>query len=180
VRPIQTANLANVAAVLKMAFPKISWVGFYVLKGRELVLGPFQGKPACVRIQPGKGVCGTSCLRQETVIVPDVGQFPGHIVCDPDSRSEIVVPVVIDGRCVGVLDVDSAELNSFDAVDQEYLEQIVSMLLLHSGVRNVQETAVSSLEILQRLTFLNSPDARSLRILSEFLQRFEIPSRGDP
>lgn len=128
-----TANLANVAAVLKMAFAQISWVGFYLLKEDQLVLGPFQGKPACVRISPGKGVCGTSFERRTTMIVPDVENFPGHIVCDPDSRSEIVVPIISGRYCIGVLDVDSASLDNFNPTDQRYLQDIVTMLLPSFG-----------------------------------------------
>lgn len=127
--PDVIANLANISSVLKLAFPTISWVGFYLVKGNELVLGPFQGKPACVRIQFGKGVCGTSALRRETVIVSNVHEFPGHIFCDPESKSEIVVPMIKQNRVFGVLDVDSASLNSFDDVDKNYLELIVSELL---------------------------------------------------
>jgi L-methionine (R)-S-oxide reductase len=122
------ANLANVTAALKMSFPSFSWVGFYLRNGDELVLGPFQGKPACVHISIGRGVCGTAAQRKQTIIVPDVTQFPGHIACDPDSRSEIVVPMMKDDL-LGVLDVDSGELNNFDAIDQKYLEQLVTMLL---------------------------------------------------
>jgi L-methionine (R)-S-oxide reductase len=127
--PDQIANLANTAAVLKMAFEPISWVGFYLFKEGELVLGPFQGKPACVRIRIGQGVCGTSARERRTVIVPDVTAFPGHIVCDPDSKSEIVVPMVKQGELLGVLDVDSASVASFDEVDRFYLERIVRMLV---------------------------------------------------
>ncbi len=121
------ANLANIAAVLKMAFPAISWVGFYLLKDRELVLGPFQGKPACVRIAMGKGVCGTSAAKHETLIVPNVLEFPGHIVCDPDSKSEIVVPLIQGERLLGVLDLDSALLAAFDETDKVYLEETASL-----------------------------------------------------
>ncbi len=123
------ANLSNVTAALKMALPKISWVGFYLWNGSELVLGPFQGKPACVRIRPGFGVCGTSFQRRETLIVPDVDQFPGHIACDPDSRSEIVVPLVDGSDTYGVLDVDSAQLNAFDAIDQQHLQEVVLLVV---------------------------------------------------
>jgi len=124
-----TANLANTSAVLKMAFPStISWVGFYLLKGGELVLGPFQGKPACVRIQVGKGVCGTAVSERRTIIVRNVEEFPGHIYCDPDSRSEIVVPVLRDGKVLGVLDLDSPSLRSFDDTDKENLEILVEKL----------------------------------------------------
>ena len=117
------ANLANVAAVLKEAF-EYPWVGFYILKGDELVLGPFQGQAACTRLTPGKGVCGTSYSTAVTVIVPDVDQFPGHIACSSASRSEIVVPIIKDGKVVAVIDLDSNELNDFNAVDQEFLEQL--------------------------------------------------------
>lgn len=127
--PDLIANLANTASVLKLAFGSISWVGFYLMKDGELVLGPFQGKPACVRISVGKGVCGTSALSMKTVIVPDVNQFPGHIACDPDSKSEIVIPIVAGGKTLGVLDVDSASLNSFDETDRRELERVVSILL---------------------------------------------------
>ena len=121
------ANLSNTAAVLRMAFPAaISWVGFYFRRGQELVLGPFQGKPACVRIQIGKGVCGASAEQKKTLIVPDVNAFPGHIFCDPESRSEIVVPIVMQGELCGVLDVDSTVPACFDEIDQRYLEAIVS------------------------------------------------------
>lgn len=123
------ANLANISAALKMAFQNISWVGFYLLKEGELVLGPFQGKPACVRIKIGKGVCGTVAEHRKTIIVPDVNKFPGHIACDPDSKSEIVVPICVKNNLQGVLDLDSSSLSSFDAVDQKCLEQIVQMLL---------------------------------------------------
>jgi len=122
------ANLANVSAALKQSLPYYSWVGFYLMKHGELVLGPFQGKVACVRIQIGKGVCGTAVERRETIIVPDVGQFPAHIACDPDSRSEIVVPIVKGNSVLAVLDVDSNQLNSFDEVDKKYLEQLAQML----------------------------------------------------
>ncbi len=123
------ANLANVTSALKQAFPTFSWVGFYLMKGGELVLGPFQGKLACTRIKVGSGVCGTSALRKETIIVPNVEKFPGHIYCDPDSKSEIVVPIIKDGEVLGVLDIDSYELNNFDEVDKIYLEKIVNLLI---------------------------------------------------
>ena len=124
------ANLANTTSVLKLAFPTvISWVGFYLLRKGELVLGPFQGKPACVRIARGKGVCGSAAARKETIIVPDVEAFPGHIYCDPDSRSEIVVPMLRRDVVLGVLDVDSNSLSSFDETDKKYLEQVVSLVL---------------------------------------------------
>jgi L-methionine (R)-S-oxide reductase len=123
------ANLANVTSALKQAFPSFSWVGFYLMKGGELVLGPFQGKLACTRIKIGSGVCGTAVLKKETIIVPDVEEFPGHIYCDPDSRSEIVVPILKDGEVLGVLDIDSYELDNFDETDKFYLEKLVEILL---------------------------------------------------
>lgn len=122
------ANLANVSAALKMAFGHYSWVGFYLLKNDELVLGPFQGKVACVRIALGKGVCGIAAMRKETVIVQDVTKFPGHIACDPDSRSEIVVPMVSGTHLCGVIDVDSYERDSFDETDRTYLEKIAEIV----------------------------------------------------
>lgn len=122
------ANLANVTAVLKMAFNHYSWVGFYLLKNDELVLGPFQGKVACVRIAMGSGVCGTAAARRETVIVQDVTKFPGHIACDPESRSEIVVPMVRGTHLCGVIDVDSYEPDSFDETDRTYLEKIADIV----------------------------------------------------
>ncbi|GGF04346.1 GAF domain-containing protein [Hymenobacter cavernae] len=126
--PDQTANLANVMAVLKQAF-NFFWVGAYVVKDNELVLGPFQGPVACTRIRHGKGVCGTSWARAETVLVPDVDAFPGHIACSSASRSEIVVPVLKEGRVVMVLDVDSDQLNDFDHDDQVYLEQLAQLMV---------------------------------------------------
>lgn len=126
--PDLIANLANVSAALNMAFPSISWVGFYLLKNGELVLGPFQGKPACVRISVGRGVCGTAAQERATIIVPNVHEFPGHIFCDPDSKSEIVVPLLKRGNLLGVLDVDSNSFNSFDTVDKQYLEELCQWL----------------------------------------------------
>ena len=122
------ANQANVAAALKEAFGFL-WVGFYNVKEDELVLGPFQGPVACTRIQFGKGVCGTSWERKETVIVGDVEQFPGHIACSSQSKSEIVVPLIKECQVVGVLDVDSDQLESFDGVDSIYLNQICEWLV---------------------------------------------------
>lgn len=123
--PDLVANLANVAAALKEQFGWF-WVGFYLVKENELVLGPFQGPVACTRIRYGKGVCGSSWEQARTLIVPDVEQFPGHIACSSLSKSEIVVPVIRDGKVIGVLDVDSAEYNEFDSTDQQYLEAIVA------------------------------------------------------
>src|SRR5688572_16428717 len=126
--PDLIANLANIAAAIKEAFPIASWVGFYVRRGNQLVLGPFQGKIACVRIAIGKGVCGTAAAERRTVIVPDVEQFPGHIACDAGSRSEIVVPIVRAGAVVAVLDLDSYALAAFDDVDAQGLAPIVELL----------------------------------------------------
>ena len=125
--PDLVANLANVAAALKEQFNWL-WVGFYLVKNDELVLGPFQGPVACTRIKKGKGVCGSSWAQRKTLIVPDVEKFPGHIACSSASRSEIVVPIMHNSETVAVLDVDSKELNEFDTVDQIYLEQIVSLI----------------------------------------------------
>ena len=118
------ANLANIAAALKEQFGWL-WVGFYLVKNNELVVGPFQGPVACTRIRKGKGVCGTSWEKAATLIVPDVEAFPGHIACSSLSRSEIVIPVVHKGEVAGVLDIDSVELNDFDAEDQRWLEEVV-------------------------------------------------------
>jgi GAF domain-containing protein len=125
--PDLIANLANIVAVLRECLPIASWIGFYITRGSELVLGPFQGKVACVRIAFGRGVCGTAAADRRTLIVPDVAQFPGHIACDAGSRSEIVVPVVVDGRAVAVLDLDSYELAAFDDTDARYLEQVAAL-----------------------------------------------------
>ena len=123
------ANLSNAAALLAQALDRINWSGFYLLRGGELVLGPFQGKPACVRIPLGSGVCGTAAERRETLVVPDVLVFPGHIACDAASRSEIVVPIVVDGRLVGVLDVDAPLPSRFDEEDRGGLERFVQTLV---------------------------------------------------
>ena len=121
------ANLANVCAALKEQF-KWFWVGFYLVKNSELVLGPFQGPVACTRIGLGKGVCGSAWQQQQTLVVPDVDAFPGHIACSSLSKSEIVVPVFSGGEVVAVFDVDSEELDQFDQTDALYLEQIVKLL----------------------------------------------------
>ena len=121
------ANLANVAAALKEAFG-FFWVGFYLVKQDELVLGPFQGPVACTRIRKGRGVCGTAWKDAATQLVPDVDAFPGHIACSSRSRSEIVIPLLKDGVVWGVLDIDSDQLNSFDETDQIYLEQLTTYL----------------------------------------------------
>jgi len=125
--PDLIANLANVTGALKEQFNWL-WVGFYLVKDDELVLGPFQGPVACTRIKKGKGVCGTSWDKAETLIVPDVEKFPGHIACSSLSRSEIVVPIIRDNKVLGVLDADSIELNHYDIIDQEYLEKIIDLI----------------------------------------------------
>ncbi|MCM3743635.1 GAF domain-containing protein [Sporosarcina luteola] len=126
------ANLSNASALLNQFFDRINWVGFYMMDGEdELVLGPFQGLPACIRIPLGKGVCGTAAQKQETILVADVNQFPGHIACDAASRSEIVVPLMKDGRVIGVLDIDSPEYDRFNEDDQAGLEHFVSVLVTH-------------------------------------------------
>ena len=121
------ANLANIAGALKEQFG-FFWVGFYLVKDEELVLGPFQGPVACTRIKKGRGVCGTAWEKAETIIVPDVEQFPGHIACSSLSKSEIVLPLIHLKNIVGVLDVDSEELNSFDHVDAKYLQEIIDLI----------------------------------------------------
>lgn len=122
------SNLANFTAALKQTFSKISWIGFYLFDGEKLYLGPFQGKVACTLINIGSGVCGTSAQKLETLIVPDVDKFPGHIACDVESRSEIVVPIVKDGKLIGVLDLDSTDYDSFNETDKKYLEELVDFL----------------------------------------------------
>ncbi len=123
------ANFANASALLYHSLPDLNWAGFYLLRQGELVVGPFQGKPACVRIALGKGVCGTAAERRETVIVRDVHEFPGHIACDTASNSEIVVPMLEHGELIGVLDLDSPKLARFDEQDREGLENFVAALL---------------------------------------------------
>lgn len=125
----RVANAANTAALLFSALPGINWVGFYFAAGRELVVGPFQGKPACVRIAFGSGVCGRAAADRETILVPDVHAFPGHIACDAASRSEIVVPLLRGGRLLGVLDVDSPALARFDEIDRAGLERVAEIFL---------------------------------------------------
>lgn len=125
--PDLVANLANVSAALKEQFNWL-WVGFYLVKQDELVLGPFQGPVACTRIKKGRGVCGAAWQQANTLIVPDVEKFPGHIACSSLSKSEIVVPIIHSGEVIGVLDVDSAELDQFDETDKIYLEQIISAI----------------------------------------------------
>ena len=124
------ANLANICGVLKYNMPGFFWIGFYLLKGNELVLGPYQGPVACTRIQIGKGVCGAAALRRETIIVADVDKFPGHIACSSLSRSEIVIPLLKENEVWGVLDVDSDSLNMFDEIDKKYLEELCGWVKL--------------------------------------------------
>lgn len=128
------ANLSNMSSLLNLHLRDINWVGFYLWNSEddELVLGPFQGKPACIRIGLGKGVCGTAAKKRETVVVEDVFHFPGHIACDPASRSEIVVPILSDGRLIGVLDIDSPHVQRFREEDRVGLETLVDVLLKHT------------------------------------------------
>lgn len=122
------ANLANISAALKQSLKYVSWVGFYLLKDNELVVGPFQGKVACTRIKIGSGVCGTAAADKKTIIVPNVHEFPGHIFCDPDSKSEIVIPLMKDQTVFGVMDLDSYDYNSFNSVDAIYLQQVATVI----------------------------------------------------
>lgn len=125
------ANMANFAAAIYHSLPNLNWVGFYIARGDELVLGPFQGKPACVRIRLGSGVCGTAAQQFRSVLVEDVDAFPGHIACDAASRSELVVPLIQDGVLLGVLDLDSPSVARFDARDQAGCEALVAVLMRH-------------------------------------------------
>ena len=125
------ANFSNASALLNQFLTNINWVGFYLLQGEELVLGPFQGLPACVRIPIGRGVCGTAVEKEETMVIKDVHAFPGHIACDAASQSEIVIPLIKEGVVLGVLDIDSPIINRFSKEDQEGLELFVKTLLLH-------------------------------------------------
>ncbi len=123
------ANAASMAALIYQTLPDVNWAGFYFLKGDQLVLGPFQGKPACLRIALGKGVCGAAAQERKTLVVPDVQKFSGHIACDLASNAEIVIPLLKDNKLLGVLDIDSPRLNRFDAPDQSGLERLVEILL---------------------------------------------------
>ena len=127
--PDEIANAANTAALLYHALPDVNWVGFYFVKNGELVLGPFQGKPACVRIALGRGVCGTAAQSRQPVVVPDVLAFPGHIACDSASRSELVVPLIRHGQTIGVLDLDSASPARFDDADRAGCESLAAIYL---------------------------------------------------
>ena len=125
--PDLIANLANITGALKEQFNWL-WIGFYLVKDDELVLGPFQGPVACTRIKHGRGVCGASWAKAETLIVPDVEKFPGHIACSSLSRSEIVIPIIRNNKVLGVLDADSVDLGHYDIIDQKYLEQVVDLI----------------------------------------------------
>lgn len=127
--PDWLANLSNASAVLWMLLEDINWAGFYLYKNNELILGPFQGKPACTHIKIGKGVCGTAAEKKEIQLVKDVHEFIGHIACDSASNSEIVLPIIKDERLIGVLDIDSPTLNRFDETDQKHLEKFVSIIV---------------------------------------------------
>ena len=129
------ANAANTAALIFAALPDVNWAGFYFLRGTELVLGPFQGKPACVRIGLGQGVCGAAAVQRRTLVVPDVQKFPGHITCDAASRAEIVVPLLESGALIGVLDIDSPVAGRFDEADGRGLETLVALLVSASAPR---------------------------------------------
>ncbi len=127
----QIANLSNASALLNVFLSDVNWVGFYVMKDGELVLGPFQGLPACVRIPVGRGVCGAAAAKKETMVVEDVHAFPGHIACDAASNSEIVIPLIKNGEVIGVLDIDSPIKNRFSPEDKSGLEQFVAILMSH-------------------------------------------------
>jgi L-methionine (R)-S-oxide reductase len=136
------ANAANMCALLYQMLPDVNWVGFYFLQGGELVLGPFQGKVACVRIPMGRGVCGAAAERREILVVPDVNEFPGHIACDAASRSEIVLPLVQHGRLLGVLDLDSPKLSRFDHEDRDGLQAAANLLLNSSQLGKLADHAI--------------------------------------
>ncbi len=134
------ANAANTSALLYERLPELNWVGFYFLRGSDLVLGPFQGRSACVRIPLGRGVCGTSADQGRSLVVDNVHQFDGHISCDAASNSECVVPLVVDDMVVGVLDLDSPHLGRFDEVDREGLEEIARIFLHHSDLSRIADS----------------------------------------
>jgi L-methionine (R)-S-oxide reductase len=129
--PDRTANAANAAAAIFHSLPALNWAGFYFVRGEELVLGPFQGKPACVRIPLGRGVCGTAARERRSILVPDVEAFSGHIACDSTSRSELVIPLLDGERLLGVLDMDSPDLGRFDSADQAGCEALASIVVRH-------------------------------------------------
>lgn len=123
------ANMANMSSLLFNMMPDVNWAGFYIYKEMQLVLGPFHGLPACIRIPMGKGVCGTAAVSRQTQLVMDVHDFPGHIACDGDTNSEIVIPIMVNSKLIGVLDIDSPILKRFDDIDQRYLQQCVDLLV---------------------------------------------------
>lgn len=127
------ANAANLSALIYEALPEVNWAGFYFLEGDELIVGPFQGRPACVHIAMGKGVCGTAATTRVTQRVEDVHAFEGHIACDPESRSEVVVPLIVDGQVIGVLDIDSPRPGRFDETDQRGLERLAEIYVRSLG-----------------------------------------------
>lgn len=129
--PHKTANLANASALLMQSLPDVSWAGFYMMENGILVLGPFQGKPACIEIPVGRGVCGTAVKENKTQLVPNVHEFPGHIACDSASNSEIVVPLRVDDQIIGVLDIDSTDFGRFSEEDKEGLERFAEIIANH-------------------------------------------------
>lgn len=137
-------NLANFSALLFNSMDNVNWVGFYLYDGNELVLGPFQGKPACVRLQLGKGVCGTSFQNNETLVVANVDEFPGHIACDAESKSEIVIPLEHNGKLYGVLDIDSPIYNRFESDDKSNLDKLVNSLISNSDIEDLARIYLNS------------------------------------
>lgn len=136
------SSLSNFTAILKEAFDKISWVGFYILKNNKLLLGPFQGKVACTEIEIGKGVCGTSALKKQTIIVENVNEFDGHIACDINSKSEIVIPIKKNDIVYGVLDLDSYNLAAFNEIDKKYLEKLCELLIQKINLNKINNIIV--------------------------------------
>lgn len=137
-------NFANFSSLLFNSLDNFSWVGFYVFTGKELLLGPFQGKPACVRLQIGKGVCGTSFEKKETIMVDNVDEFPGHIACDPETKSEIVIPLIKEGITYGVLDIDSQIYSRFDENDRINLEKLLNLLIQQSNIEELSKIYLNS------------------------------------
>lgn len=131
------ANASNISSYIMLSMEKLNWAGFYLLSGDELALGPFQGKPACVRIKMGSGVCGTAAHKMETVLVDNVHNFPGHIACDDASNSEIVVPLIFQEKLYGVMDIDSPEIARFSGEDKNYLEELANLLTKRSNIEKV-------------------------------------------
>ena len=137
--PDWLANLSNASALIWLMIEDINWAGFYLMKNGKLVLGPFQGKPACINIELGKGVCGTAAQNRETQLVKDVHDFPGHIACDSASQSEVVVPIIVDGEVIGVLDIDSPDINRFDEEDKAGFEKFVATLVKYVDWESVKK-----------------------------------------